>query len=301
VDKEGPQTEQIQAKPSGSNVVRLPRDWLGPRDELVPFGPSAPNPDSGLIDGKTIGIDRPRLRPLPDELVLPPSAADFWGERADAVQDVLQGPAPTPAGARVEFGPTLPTVAAERPSRRRLRWPHMGRLVAAGSVCALAGVVAVATHFATQSPSTPGVAGATSASTDTGRPLAGIGRPPTIPAVLAVRRPHRTTDHHPSAHSRRSHLRRASKLRGPSPTQGTPVRYSPSPSGSSSAPASSGGSGSSGAAGSSAGTEAASGASGAGSGSSGSGAAASNGSGSGTSQASGPTGAGAPFGPGHLG
>jgi hypothetical protein len=48
--------------------VRLPRDWLGPRDELVPFGPRADPPAS------------------------PPSADDFWGEKSDAVQLAVQGP-----------------------------------------------------------------------------------------------------------------------------------------------------------------------------------------------------------------
>ncbi len=47
---------------SEDNVVRLPRDWLGPREELVPFGPSAEAEDDGLAT--------------------PPSTHDFWGEPA---------------------------------------------------------------------------------------------------------------------------------------------------------------------------------------------------------------------------
>lgn len=47
------------------NVVRLPRDWLGPREELIPFGPSAEAEDDGLAT--------------------PPSTHDFWGEPAMGV------------------------------------------------------------------------------------------------------------------------------------------------------------------------------------------------------------------------
>ena len=62
-------------------MVRLPRDWLGPREELVPFGPRASSEDS-------------------EEL--PPSAEDFWGERSAAIHDALEAPADTagrPVGA----------------------------------------------------------------------------------------------------------------------------------------------------------------------------------------------------------
>jgi hypothetical protein len=44
-----------------SNVVQFPRDWLGPRSELVPFG--TPEPDEQHPDGQ------------PDDKL-----ADFWGE-----------------------------------------------------------------------------------------------------------------------------------------------------------------------------------------------------------------------------
>lgn len=47
VDKEGPQS--TRKPPAASNVVQLPRDWLGPREELVPFGGGAAHgrPGSG--------------------------------------------------------------------------------------------------------------------------------------------------------------------------------------------------------------------------------------------------------------
>jgi hypothetical protein len=70
-----------EARPR-TNVVRLPRDWLGPRDELVPFGPRASSEDA----------EEP-----------PPTAEDFWGERSASIHDALQAPADSvdaPAGTR---------------------------------------------------------------------------------------------------------------------------------------------------------------------------------------------------------
>ena len=54
--------------PVQSNVVRLPRDWLGPREELIPFGPRATQSASV------------------------PSPSDFWGERSADMHHALQGP-----------------------------------------------------------------------------------------------------------------------------------------------------------------------------------------------------------------
>ena len=47
----------------GDNVVRLPRDWLGPREELIPFGPAA-----YTAEDERLGESR-----------TPPTARDFWG------------------------------------------------------------------------------------------------------------------------------------------------------------------------------------------------------------------------------
>jgi hypothetical protein len=71
--REGRHTEagEQEARPR-ANVVRLPRDWLGPREELVPFGPRASSEDA----------EEP-----------PPSADDFWGERSAAIHDALEAPA----------------------------------------------------------------------------------------------------------------------------------------------------------------------------------------------------------------
>src|SRR5437868_5354075 len=81
------------------NVVRLPRDWLGPREDLVPFGPSA-------------------YREEPEQATeLPRSANDFWGG-ADLADDdgAATSAAATPPGAR---GWSLPTLS-------RLPRPHVG-------------------------------------------------------------------------------------------------------------------------------------------------------------------------------
>jgi len=103
-----------RAESDRDNVVQLPaRDWLGPREELVPLGPSRQS-DS------------------------PPRADDFWSEDSAALQDAWQPPAaPKPAqeaqataGARSRG---LPQVAAGA----RRRW------VAAGAFLAVVGVVAL--------------------------------------------------------------------------------------------------------------------------------------------------------------
>jgi hypothetical protein len=163
METEGPQTEQ-ETKEGGpkSNVVRLPRDWLGPRDELVPFGtgasdagepdlaedkPGADAPKSRRSRGKIEASerDRPRLRGLDDGaappegavapaggLVSAPSASDFWSEHSEVIHDVLQGPTPASietqrgdAGGPPEQPPAspIPSVVPTVPSLRRRRWP----------------------------------------------------------------------------------------------------------------------------------------------------------------------------------
>lgn len=71
VKPEGPHTEDGRGDDRRSdNVVRFPRDWIGPEEELVPVGPPPRGEDE-----------------------LPASAADFWGEESGALQHALQGPA----------------------------------------------------------------------------------------------------------------------------------------------------------------------------------------------------------------
>lgn len=60
-----------------ANVVRLPRDWLGPREELVPFGAGAA---SASPDTEEDGLDK---LPAPE---------DFWSESSAAVQSAWMAP-----------------------------------------------------------------------------------------------------------------------------------------------------------------------------------------------------------------
>ena len=70
--EEGRQIEARSATETSNKVVRLPRDWLGPPEELVPFGQSSPPPAD------------------PDVVGFAPN--DFWGERAAAIHSAVQAP-----------------------------------------------------------------------------------------------------------------------------------------------------------------------------------------------------------------
>ena len=59
-------------------VVRIPRDWFGPKDDLVPFGPRA---TEGLDGVETSSNDEPAT---------PLDASLFWGEDAGSVQHVVE-------------------------------------------------------------------------------------------------------------------------------------------------------------------------------------------------------------------
>jgi hypothetical protein len=87
VNRESDDTTE-PARP-GDNVFRLPRDWLGPREELVP------------LEGTTGAASSAGA---------PPRADDFWGEDSAALQDAWQAP-----------GQTGPAVASGAPIRRA-RW-----------------------------------------------------------------------------------------------------------------------------------------------------------------------------------
>ena len=122
---EGRQTEAGEGPGNGRDtVVRLPRDWLGPREELVPFGPrAAPRRADGALPS--------------DES--PPSAEDFWGERSAAIHDALQAPADDPAEA---------DAARTRRPRRSLRGLDRRILGAAGSLAvAVVVLLAVSSSF----------------------------------------------------------------------------------------------------------------------------------------------------------
>lgn len=83
----------------GDNVVRLPRDWLGPREDLVPFGPSAYRDASEVVTE------------------LPRSADDFWGG-ADSQETVeaVSSPADPAQPARRRSLASLRRLSHPRPS-----------------------------------------------------------------------------------------------------------------------------------------------------------------------------------------
>jgi hypothetical protein len=68
-----------------NNVVRIPRDWFGPKDDLVPFGPRA-WPEDGVSGAEPV-----------DDAAAPFDAETFWGEDADSVHDVVDGRSQAPA------------------------------------------------------------------------------------------------------------------------------------------------------------------------------------------------------------
>ncbi len=57
--EEGRQIEGGNVADSSSKVVRLPRDWLGPREELVPFGKATPSADDFWGGEPTVAIHAP--------------------------------------------------------------------------------------------------------------------------------------------------------------------------------------------------------------------------------------------------
>ena len=317
MDREEPQTEKGRSgfQPK-SNVVHFPRDWLGPRDELVPIGTGI----AGNSDADDSAPAPPDDVPEPDPPPSPPSASDFWGEHSAEIHDVLQGPPPVLAGPRRDPPPARrrrkppsqmgrwrrwsqkPAIAlgkaealagaaravASRPRRWTNRAVRPLLIGVAGIACAVLVVEAVS-----EAPSRP-VAGTSGPSRLLGSLLKsadlrlGFGQPLGGPGAGAGDRlPARVRDR---ARTARAGARRArvshSRLPRARRIEAQPVSSSakPAPSGAASTVVRVG----SGAA--------------AGSGSAvGSGAAAGSGTGGVSGTASGPVGAGAPFGPGHLG
>ncbi len=130
------------------NVVRLPRDWLGPRDELVPFGPRASEPPP-----QPVGV------PAEDhDDADSPTAEAFW-EGTEVLHPPMAEERDEPQLRPENDGPV--------PSRSRARGPRMGRRPlgwAAGAVAA-ALVAAVVVSLGAVSSSEGPVA----------RPGAGVG------------------------------------------------------------------------------------------------------------------------------
>ncbi len=80
-------------------MIRLPRDWLGPPEELVPIGPAA----------------RARAAQQEFDGGVPPTADAFWSEDSAALHDAVQAP---PATSPVRHDP--PVGLAPPLTRRRI-------------------------------------------------------------------------------------------------------------------------------------------------------------------------------------
>jgi hypothetical protein len=75
---EGSQSDRDTTVEVDDNVVRL-TDWLGPREELIPFGPGADAEEAARASRAS-------------QTGAVPTAQDFWSESSAAVQDALTAP-----------------------------------------------------------------------------------------------------------------------------------------------------------------------------------------------------------------
>ena len=178
VKTEGPQRGQggDDAR-AESNVLQFPRDWIGPRDELVPFGAAAGSEARGEA------VSEPKRRPEP---TLPPGPDDFWGEGSAAVQDALQ--APRPVESVVGLSRDTSTKPRHRWNRPPLRAATLISLVVAAVACVVV-VLASAASEQVANKRTPALAHTPSAASHSGL----------VPAhVLATARASRQTIHHPA-------------------------------------------------------------------------------------------------------
>jgi hypothetical protein len=106
---DGPTKDGNGAARHDENVIRLPRDWLGPPEELVPIGPAA----------------RARAAQLDGGDVPPPAADAFWSEDAAALHDAVQAPV---GAAADRLSPPVDLVAPPVAAQWHLRLPRRPRL-----------------------------------------------------------------------------------------------------------------------------------------------------------------------------
>jgi hypothetical protein len=158
VEREGPQTDPgSKGDAQSDNVIRLPVEWLGPLDELVPIGGAPPASDPPASDpppasvtsdasatsnsGSSVSI------PVAHTIPVPLAADDFWGEESSSVQTVFDGgrmteapsdPLPRPELAAAPWAAGFRGARARRWSGQRVPLRAGGLVVAAAAVvCAL--------------------------------------------------------------------------------------------------------------------------------------------------------------------
>ena len=127
METEGRKTEQGGLEPgTHNNVVPFPRDWLGPREELIPFGSSA------------------------EQSAAAPGAEAFWGGECDPLHAVVAPRAPAAAIAGRRFQPLSSRVAVGALIVALLAAALLGRIVGVpdgGSGSAVGSNVAAAGFF----------------------------------------------------------------------------------------------------------------------------------------------------------
>ncbi len=86
--KEPPDHPAMDEPDDGGTVLRFPRDWFGPPEELVPFGPGADEvATAGQQDGPSVqstDVD------LGESAVSPPTADAFWTEESPKVHGAVR-------------------------------------------------------------------------------------------------------------------------------------------------------------------------------------------------------------------
>lgn len=188
METEGKDKRNGRDTPGGeATILRFPRDWFGPPEELVPFGAHATGPvlaerDSGAAGASARGAVLPSGEADPSgRNDLPASANAFWTEEAARIHDVVQ--APVQEGPAVRDDPVRRVVSQPRP------FPGSRALVGAG----VAGLIGIA------------AAGLLSRGTpDRGRAAARAVAANHVRAWTAISEPHPAPRHRTPANGRRS-------------------------------------------------------------------------------------------------
>jgi len=167
VETEGPKTDHGGEEPgTTNNVVPFPRDWLGPREELIPFGSSA-----GYGAHETAAT---------------PGAEAFWGGESGPLHAVLPEPAVLSGlgGARIRT--------------------RAGRLAVAGLAAAVLAAAVLGRLVGVPTSATPSVgSGVAAAGFMDLALLRGAVGPPAIESSKPATRSAPARRPHPAAHVRR--------------------------------------------------------------------------------------------------
>jgi hypothetical protein len=186
VESDGRHTEVGGKDPkSESNVIRLPCDWLGPREELVPIG----------------RIPEPREEP-------PLAAADFWGDGSAAMHAPIVGEADTAVDPRVGSGSRSVRLAGQGLASGRAAWAWAVRVGGARWPWVVIGVIAAVACLGVAlaslgSGSSPRPARRMVQSAGTGRTVVDARRSVKAGASRAVRRRSSTPAHGVARHRHR--------------------------------------------------------------------------------------------------